>query len=177
MYFWLSLYFGLIISYYYGLLTYLLADVCGQGSRVQRDVGVYVWIIWPAAGRLFLTIMLYVGKWMFTQFDSKHFIAKFSLNYWYTSLCYLKGNSLVIIISMARSRRSELPNQTKTSFDWRPRSAFPGLKLGKSKIWVVTSLGLIFEKIVKKGKLIRKKFNSCLAYELMRMMKKFPKRI
>ena len=84
------------------------------------------------------------------------FIVKLSLNYWYTSLRYLKGNSLVIIISMARSRRSELPNQTGASFDWRSRSAFPGLKLGKNKIWVATSLGLIFEKIVKKGKLIRK---------------------
>ena len=100
---------------------------------------------------------------MFTRYDSKHFIVKFSLNYWYTSLCYLKGNSLVIIISMARSRRSELPRQTKTSFDWRPRSAFPGLELGKSKIWVVTTLGLTFEKIVM---VRRKKINSCLVYGL-----------
>ena len=58
VYYWSSLLFWSNHTHQYGLWTYLSADVCGQGSRVLSDVGVCVWINWPAEGRLCLTIML-----------------------------------------------------------------------------------------------------------------------
>ena len=60
------------------------------------------------------------------------FIVKLSLNYWYTSLRYLKGNSLVIIISMSPGPEGpSYQTRLKHLSFWRSRSAFPGLRLGE----------------------------------------------